>query len=203
MKKINFVTGNKGKVKSLEGFFESRQIPVEINQIKLDLIEPQLNDVESVSKHKAKQAFDILGEPVLVEDGGFCVEALKGFPGAYARYMLDTIGVEGLIKMMEGEKNRNCKFISTATFIDENGNSYSFNDTNKTGILRNELVKHHCPHALSDIWFVYEIPGLGKTLSALTKEELHSHYKNSDSRKSGLEVFVDWLEREFKNNTKI
>jgi len=37
----------------------------------------------------------------LVEDAGLFVDALNGFPGVYSSYVLETIGNEGVLKLLE------------------------------------------------------------------------------------------------------
>ena len=34
-------------------------------------------------------------------DADFCIDALNGFPKAFVNFALDTIGVEGILKLME------------------------------------------------------------------------------------------------------
>ena len=83
--KINFITSNQGKVKSLENSLKSNNIDVLVCAQNLDIMEPQFDTVQEVSKYKALKAFEILKEPVLVEDGGFSVFELNGFPGVYTK----------------------------------------------------------------------------------------------------------------------
>ena len=90
--KIHFITSNKGKIKSLNSYFQNLGRPdVEIIPTNLNLIEPQADTVAEVSLFKARQAFQQLKEPVLVEDGGFAIEALNGFPGVYTKYANQTL----------------------------------------------------------------------------------------------------------------
>ena len=71
MNKINFITSNKGKIKSLENSLRLNNLEVHVNAQNLDIMEPQFDTVQEVSKFKALKAFEMLKEPVLVEDGGF------------------------------------------------------------------------------------------------------------------------------------
>lgn len=193
--KINFITSNQGKVSSLRRNFESINAPIEINPTKLDIVEPQCNSVKEVSISKARQAYEMLKEPVLVEDGGFCIMALNDFPGVYTRYALDTIGAEGLLSLMHNHDDRRCYFTSVSTYIDENGNSYSFERDHDYGLLRREMDDVDCPHAWSDLWYIYEVTGFGKTLAALSKKELGEYYSKSDKKdknKGSLDKFTEW-----------
>ena len=115
---IDFITSNKGKIAALKrSFLNAGRFDIKVNQVQADIVEPQLNNIADVSKYKAMEAFKILKKPILVEDGGLVIEALNGFPGPYTKYVLSTIGIDGILKLMNGENNRAAKFVSFATFV--------------------------------------------------------------------------------------
>jgi XTP/dITP diphosphohydrolase len=90
-----FVTSNAGKVREFEAILGE---PVE--QLALDLPEIQALDVEAVVRQKALTAFTRVGRPVLVEDTGLYIDALRGLPGALVRWFLLTIGPEGICALI-------------------------------------------------------------------------------------------------------
>lgn len=191
--KIHFITSNAGKAKTLQSFFESKgRSDVEIVPTNLDLIEPQADTVAEVSLFKARQAFEQLKEPVLVEDGGFAIEALKGFPGVYAKYINKTLGAEGIIKLMGGIANRNAKFISTATYIDSNGQEHQFH--RKGGeVSIAEMVSHvDSPLAWSVLWKIVWIERFQKVMAEMTEEEVNQYYSGGKSEGS-LNIFATWF----------
>ncbi len=55
-------------------------------------------------------------DPVFVEDSGLFIHTLNGFPGPYSSYVFDTIGIEGVLKLMEGAKTRKAEFRSSVAF---------------------------------------------------------------------------------------
>ena len=116
--KIYFVTGNINKIK--EARIILKDLDVEIEQIKIDYPEIQ-GTLEEVAEFGAKWVYDILKKPVIVEDSGFFVEALNGFPGTYSRFVQETIGNEGILKLLEGKDNRNAYFKTVIGYCDENG----------------------------------------------------------------------------------
>lgn len=84
---IHFVTGNAGKVRSMQEYIGPYGF--DVKQTRLGLIEPQLSDTEDekvIALSKAEQAFGILKEPLVVEDGSFGIDELHGFPGPYIKY---------------------------------------------------------------------------------------------------------------------
>jgi XTP/dITP diphosphohydrolase len=116
--KIYFVTGNINKIK--EARIILKDLDVEIEQIKIDYPEIQ-GTLEEVAEFGAKWVYNILKKPVIVEDSGFFVEALNGFPGTYSRFVQETIGNEGILKLLEDKDNRNAYFKTVIGYCDENG----------------------------------------------------------------------------------
>ena len=108
MKKITYVTGNWAKIESAKQTLEP--LGFEIDNIKMDTIEIQADNVEEVAKYSAKWASDKLKCDVLKNDSGLFVEALNGFPGVYTRYVDETLGEDGILKLMDGIENRKAYF---------------------------------------------------------------------------------------------
>lgn len=98
---INFVSGNKGKLRELSDIFNEHFKDVEIKQLDIDLPELQ-GSPEDIVKGKLKLALDKakkLEGPVLVEDTSLCFNAYGGLPGAYIKYFLKSVKNDGLYKM--------------------------------------------------------------------------------------------------------
>jgi XTP/dITP diphosphohydrolase len=77
--------------------------------------------VGEIAREKARYAYERLSRPLIVDDTGFCISALAGFPGPYAAYVLDTIGIAGILRLMEGEKDRSAWFETAIAFADADG----------------------------------------------------------------------------------
>lgn len=84
MKPFLFATSNINKYKEAQAIFGH---PLE--QIVIDLDEIQATEARDVIKHKAKQAYELVGEPVIVEDVGLHFEGWKGLPGALIKWFLE------------------------------------------------------------------------------------------------------------------
>lgn len=122
-----FVTSNSAKVNALQASASSFSIT--ITQQVLSLDEPQADTVADVAVAKAQQAYSHLGRACLVEDTGFVVNALNGFPGPYLRYMLATIGIEGLLRLLDGKKERACEFVTALVYVAEDGKQKLFHSS--------------------------------------------------------------------------
>ena len=98
---INFVSGNKNKLRELNEIINEHIKDIEIKQLDIDL--PELQGFpEDIVKGKLKLALEKaknLKGPVLVEDTSLCFNAYGGLPGAYIKYFLKAIKPEGLYKM--------------------------------------------------------------------------------------------------------
>jgi XTP/dITP diphosphohydrolase len=116
MKEITYVTGNWAKVESAKQILEP--LGFKINNIKMDTIETQADSMEEVAKYSAKYASDKLKTNVLKNDSGLVITSLNGFPGPYTHYVEDTIGEDGVLKLMEGIENRDAYFIEALAYCE-------------------------------------------------------------------------------------
>ncbi|MEE8167975.1 MAG: XTP/dITP diphosphatase [Candidatus Hydrothermarchaeales archaeon] len=102
-----FQTTNRHKFAEAQEILGGRGI--EIERIPKEYREVQAARLEEV----ALQALgEIERKGVFIEDSGLFVKALKGFPGVYSSNTLETIGVDGILKLMQGVDNRNAEFVS-------------------------------------------------------------------------------------------
>ena len=60
------------------------------------------------AREKAQYAFDHLLTPLIVDDTGFFIDALNGFPGPYAAYVLNSIGNARYSQNYEGRNESQC-----------------------------------------------------------------------------------------------
>ncbi len=197
MNKINFITSNKGKIKSLENSLKVNNIDVQICAQNLDIMEPQFDTVQEVSKYKALKAFEILKEPVLVEDGGFSVFELKGFPGVYTKYVLKTLGADGILKLMQGIENRTAKFISVATFVNKDGILFQFEREGGDFEISKEKIDIQSPYAWSELWKIIYLKEYNKNLCELSEQEVSEYYGRAGANGS-IQKFVNWYINEHK-----
>lgn len=198
MREINFITSNAGKIAALKRSLAQKGIEqVVVNGQDLNLMEPQFDRVADVSAFKARQAYEILKKPVLVEDGGFCIEALNDFPGVYTKYILGTIGAEGLMKLMEGVENRRARFVGHATYIDEKGRMHSFARKKGEVLVAKKMSEINSPFAWSDLWKIIYVEEVGKILSEMTEAEVNRFYK-SDKAVGSVQQFAAWYAQNFK-----
>ncbi|MCI4334836.1 MAG: non-canonical purine NTP pyrophosphatase [Thermoplasmata archaeon] len=107
---LTFVTSNAAKLAEVRSFLSARGIEVRAELRRLP--EVQADELEEVVAAKLAAASDVSGT-VLVEDSGLFVEALGGFPGPYSAYAFRTIGLEGIVRLVDG-KSRAARFRTVA-----------------------------------------------------------------------------------------
>jgi len=109
-----FVTSN------IHKFNEARLILAEhkvaVAMLKIEAVEIQDDNLESIAKASAIDAVKKCGLPIFVEDAGLFIEALNGFPGPYSSYVYRTIGTKGILKLMENVDERDAYFQSVVAF---------------------------------------------------------------------------------------
>ena len=88
---MSLVTGNPNKVREAE-----RITGCEIASLEIDLPEIQSMNLEHVLRAKGEEAWRRAGRPVIVEETGLELPAMNGFPGPMVKWMIDSIGPEGL-----------------------------------------------------------------------------------------------------------
>ena len=89
-----FVTSNLDKLREAEAVLGRS-----IEHCGLDLPELQTLDLEEVVRDKARAAWNHFGRPVLVEDTSLELAGLGGFPGPLIRWLLGSVGPEGICKV--------------------------------------------------------------------------------------------------------
>jgi len=115
---ITVVTTNKGKAAEIAAFFAG---VAEIEAVSLDLVEPQAETLEEISEAKARQAYEQIHRPLIVDDTGLFIDALHGFPGPYAAYVQKTIGNAGILSLLKDTANRNAHFSTVVAYADASG----------------------------------------------------------------------------------
>ncbi len=189
MKEIVFVTSNKGKVQSLV----DKLPPNKYKVIHKNIILPELqgNNARDISQEKAKEAYKVIKKPLIIQDSAFHINALSGFPGPYIKYVQETLGLKGLLKLMEGISDRSCYFEQAVTYIDA-GTIKTFVSDKKNGTLATSISSTDSTRAWGLIWKLFIPEGHTKTISEISEDEL-SKYDKKVKIKSEFTYFIEWL----------
>lgn len=173
---IFFASSNENKFKEASAILSGFGISLEFFKCKLQEI--QTNSLEEVAQHKARQAFSLCSKPVIIEDDGLFISSLKGFPGPYSSYALDTIGNKGIFRLLS--KQRSATFRSIIAYCEKGGDVMLF-DANVRGKISKKI--HGSKWGFDPI-FIPE--GQTLTYSQLKNKNIISH------RYLALKKFANW-----------
>lgn len=129
---------------------------------------------EENARLKAHAVMEATGLPAIADDSGLSVDALNGAPGVYsARYggpgLDDTGRWQLLLKNMEGEENRACRFVCVICCAFPGGGEV---------LARGECpgVLAHAPQGEGGFGYdpIFYLPQLDKTMAQLTPQEKNS-----------------------------
>lgn len=187
--KIIFVTSNKKKVETAKRYFQNMKVDFEAYAY--DFIEPRTDDIQEIAKSKVMQAYKVVYRPCIAQDAGFFIEALNGFPKAYVNFALKTIGIEGILKLMQGENNRKCMFKECLAYYDGENIEYFYCEQH--GTLTTDIRKNINKGEWSGLWsiFIPEFSKDGRASSEYLEKERNE--LKSESDESSFEMFAKWL----------
>jgi len=113
---LTFVTSNKAKAEEL-----ACHLDYPVSHQKLDLPEIQSLDLAEIATKKAGSAYKLLSSPVLVEDISLVFHSLHTLPGPFIRWFLESLGNEGLVKLLADHDDRSCIAAVCFALADETG----------------------------------------------------------------------------------
>ena len=100
------------------------ELGIELEFFKTDLVEIQDDSLSKIALQKALNAYEKCKKPVIIEDDGLFIDSLSGFPGPYSSYIFNTIGNNGILKLI-GD-NRDAQFVAIIAFCDSSNEPVLF-----------------------------------------------------------------------------
>ena len=187
-KTITFVTGNQHKFAEVAAVINEKFPEIKVFQSKVEPTEIQADTLEDVAKVKALSIQQSVKPPFFIEDAGFFVDdQCNGFPGPYSHYVMDTIGCQGILKLLGNSKARKAHFESVIAFIDKSGQLHMFKGIN-SGQVADE-ARGTSGFGFDPIFISDETPE--RTFAEIGFDE-----KNAIShRRRALELLVKFLQR--------
>lgn len=187
---IYYATTNRGKLESLQRRLDG--CGVVVVQAPMDIPEPRAEDVRDIAVAKVQYAYERLQKPVVALDAGFYIPSLNGFPKAYVNFVLETIGLEGILGLVE-EKQRDCEFRECLAYMESPSEPVCFPASIK-GVLADKPRGALQPHLWSKLGLIFIPCGHDKTLAELTHSEYVHWSHDSKDKESASRQFATWLE---------
>lgn len=113
---IHIWTGNQGKIREFERILGQR-----LTSSNIELDEIQALDTKEVCRRKAEAAYKALGCPVLVDDTGFELAALGGFPGALVTWAIGSGTTAILHRMLPNLSDDSASVVTAIGYASEAG----------------------------------------------------------------------------------
>jgi non-canonical purine NTP pyrophosphatase (RdgB/HAM1 family) len=172
--KMYFVTSNKSKFLEAESIL--KPVGIKLVQAGFKLNEPNLTNQKEVVLEKAKQAFDKMQSPVIVDDTAIYFNVYKNFPGKLTKDLIQCLGYDGIKKLLNGS-NRGAYFQTIICYKDKKVCKI-FSGTWKGKII-NKVSKKINPDWSYNSIFVPK--GFSVPLSEISMEDRikHSHRKKA------------------------
>ena len=165
---IYFTTSNQRKFASLQKLLQP--LGVDLQQRDYDFDEGRGLDIQTIAKSKlsqAKKAFP--NKRLIVDDRGFFIPALKGFPGPFVKLLLDSFSYPGIIKLMQGETDRRAIFSFAVGYFD--GEKDHIFVADEEGFIIDE-PRGDKLHGWTELLYIYGHPSFpGRSLAELNDEE--------------------------------
>lgn len=190
MKKIYFATKNKGKVRSVSTGLS--KYGIEVIHKNIELPEPRTDNLREIAIQKVMAAYKKLRKPVIAQDSGFYVHSLNGFPKSFVNFVLETIGIEGILKLIE-DKPRECKFRSCLAYYDKDLKEPVLFESDVKGVLVKSPRGEIRDYFWSDLFLVFVPDGETKTLAEMTWEEYEEWRKKRLLKHSFITKFAKWF----------
>lgn len=188
MQKLVYVTGNKGKYLSV--LEHGKKMGVDLDFFKYEFLEPEVNDLEYISRKKVQEAYNIVKSPCFVCDTGFYIDNFlenPGYPGAFVKRSGVSRDILKLLQVMADVKDRHCYFVDVLTFYDGK-DFYSFYGFSE-GFLAENIRGGKTEVAKSNLWQVFVPKNHEHTLAEMSEEEFFNRH---DEHTSATREFLNW-----------
>jgi 8-oxo-dGTP diphosphatase len=162
-----------------------------IDLVHVDLCLPELQstDVAVIAAAKAKQACAELGRPVIVEDSGFGLDELDGYPGALVKHLIAAGGATAVAHLADLTATRACTSTAALAYADARG-VVTFTHL-RTGHVAAAPVgeSERLP-----LWTIYVPPGADQPLAVLPEQQQQAFHATW-TQHSVFAQFARWYSR--------
>ena len=186
---IYFITSNQRKFTSLQKLLQP--LGIDLQQLDYDFDAGRGLDIQKIAKSKLSQAKKSFpNKRLIVDDRGFFIPALKGFPGPFVKLLLDSFSYPGIIKLIQGETDRRAIFSFTVGYFD--GEKDHIFVADEEGFIIDEPRGDNL-HGWTELLYIYGYPSFpGRSLAELNDEEWQE-YLAAIETVNGFAMVRDYL----------
>ena len=182
---VTFVTTNLHKFEEVSDVLKA--YPVKLVHLNQSYQENHDASLEEIAKDAAQKLAEKYQKPIVVEDTGLFFEAYPNFPGALPKFVFQTLGYKGIMKLLAGE-SRAAYFKTVAGFCEPGENPMLFEGIMK-GTITEEIFDTDKDVMPYDRIFIPN--GYTKTISRMTLAE-----KNSFSQRAqAFHAFGEYIKK--------
>ena len=144
MKKILIGTHNAGKFREIGYLLTKRYKKISPTSLKIKIPKETGKTFVSNSKLKVNFFSKYVNYPVISDDSGLCIQALRGKPGIYSARLAKKHGsffkaMKFILKKMKNKKNRKATFVCSLSYKKNNGKIVSAEGRLK-GKISNKII---------------------------------------------------------------
>jgi len=191
MKQIYFATRNKGKVNSVGNALA--KYGIKVIHFPLNLPEPRSDDLKEIAREKVLFAYEQIKKPCIALDSGFYIHSLNGFPKAFVNFALETIGIEGILRLIEG-KPRGCEFRNCLAYFDNTLKEPVYFESKVEGKLSKFPRGKMREYYWSELFLIFIPKGESKTLAEMSFDE-YQKWSARRYRDSFATRFGEWFSK--------
>ena len=189
---IYFITSNHSKFASLQKLLQP--LGIDLQLLDYDFDEGRGLNIQMIAKSKLSQAKKAFPDKrLVVDDRGFFIPALKGFPGPFVKLLLNSFSYPGIIKLMKGEADRRAIFSSAVGYFD--GEKDHIFVVDEEGFITDEPRGDNL-HSWTELLYIYGHPSFpGCSLAELNDEEWEEYLAATETV-DGFVMLRDYLSGE-------
>lgn len=178
---VKFVSSNQRKIDNFKLFINKHGEDFE--PTKLDLDELQTDNSKDLAIAKALQAFEKVHEALFVNDAGWEIPALNGFPGPYMKYINQWFKPEDFLNLIKEKTDRRIILWDYFACVNKEGKVEVFQESYEATILENPIGEG------SSIDRITSFNSIGKAISQISDEDRLKIFGESKVWKE----IADWI----------
>ncbi|MBS3817636.1 MAG: XTP/dITP diphosphatase [Candidatus Thermoplasmatota archaeon] len=175
---LTVITSNQGKYREYKKRLGDHYEEVEMSNVGYPEIQAsRLEEVVDFALEKLATH-----SPLVIDDSGLFVDALGGFPGVYSAYVMNTIGCDGILSLMEDRDRREARFECVIGYIGEERKKFK-------GTAEGTIIEEQRGSKGFGYDPIFSPKGYEKTYAEMTSQE-----KNEISHRGrSMEKFLDFV----------